>query len=267
MVAAPRCGVQTTLGKPNSTFSLAGSASKTSSAAPATWPDLMASASAFSSTRPPRAQLMMRTPFFILAMRARVDDALGLLGQRRVQRDEVGAADQFVELDLLDADRHGALRRQERIEGDDPHLQADGAVGDDRADVAAADDAERLAVQLDAHELRLLPFAGLRRACRRLGIWRASANIMRNGVLGGGDRVAERRVHDDDALGRGGLDVDVVDADAGAADTFSLAAAASTFSVTLVAERMARPSYSPMIFSSSSLSQAELRRRRRCRDP
>jgi hypothetical protein len=37
-------------------------------------------------------------------------------------------------------------------------------------------------------------------------------------VLGGGDRVAEGRVHDDDAAARGGRDVDIVDADAGAAD-------------------------------------------------
>ena len=39
-----------------------------------------------------------------------------------------------------------------------------------------------------------------------------------DGVLGGRDRIAERRVHHDDALGRGGGDLDIVDADAGAAD-------------------------------------------------
>ena len=37
------------------------------------------------------------------------------------------------------------------------------AVGDDRADIAAADHAERLAGDLDAHEAVLLPFAGLGR--------------------------------------------------------------------------------------------------------
>jgi hypothetical protein len=37
-------------------------------------------------------------------------------------------------------------------------------------------------------------------------------------VLGGGDRIAERRVHHDDALRRGGGNLDIVDADAGAAD-------------------------------------------------
>ena len=44
----------------------------------------------------------------------------------------------------------------------------------------------------------------------------------RDGVLGGGDRIAERRVHHDDALGGRGRDVDVVDADAGAADDLQL---------------------------------------------
>src|SRR5262249_60801931 len=40
----------------------------------------------------------------------------------------------------------------------------------------------------------------------------------RDGVLGGGDGVAERRVHHHDAGGGGRRHVDVVDADAGAAD-------------------------------------------------
>ena len=48
-------------------LSVAGSTSNTSSAAPATWPDRSAAASAASSTSPPRAQLMMRTPGFIRA--------------------------------------------------------------------------------------------------------------------------------------------------------------------------------------------------------
>ena len=71
VVAAPRCGVQTTLSRPNRGESVAGSVSKTSSAAPATWPDLMASANAASSNRPPRAQLMMRTPCRVFASASR----------------------------------------------------------------------------------------------------------------------------------------------------------------------------------------------------
>ena len=52
-------------------------------------------------------------------------DVAGLRRQRRVQGDEVGAGEQIVELDLLDADLGGALGAEERIVGDDPHLQAD----------------------------------------------------------------------------------------------------------------------------------------------
>ena len=77
---------------------------KTSRAAPATWPDFQRLASAASSTRPPRAQLMMRTPCLHLGERRGVDDVAGLVGERRVQGDEVGAAQQLVELDLLDAE-------------------------------------------------------------------------------------------------------------------------------------------------------------------
>ena len=156
-----------------------------------------------------------------LGQRGGVDDVAGPVGERGVQRDEIGAAQQVVELDLLHAQLHGALGREEGIEGDHLHLEADGAVGDDGADVAAADHAQRLGVELDAQELRLLPLAGLGGAVG-LGDLAGERHHQRDGVLGGGDGIAEGRVHDDDALGGGGPDVDVVDADAGAADHLQL---------------------------------------------
>jgi hypothetical protein len=59
---------------------------------------------------------------------------------------------------------------------------------------------------------------------------------------------------------RGGGDVDIVDADAGAADHLELGRGfAISFSVTLVAERMARPSYWPMICGELLLVLAEVR--------
>ena len=153
----------------------------------------------------------------------RLGDVLGrehvlrLLGHRHVQRDDVGAAQQLVELHLLDAELERALRREERIVGDDLHAQADGAVGDDGADIAAADDAEHLGGELDAHEAVLLPLAGL---CRGIGLrdLARQREHHRDRMLGGGDGIAEGRVHDDDALRRGGGNLDIVDADAGAAD-------------------------------------------------
>ena len=70
-VDAPRCGVRTILGAPRKGESAgSGSISKTSSAAPATRRSRNACASTASSTRPPRAQLMMRTPRFVFLSRA-----------------------------------------------------------------------------------------------------------------------------------------------------------------------------------------------------
>ena len=89
--------------------------------------------------------------------RLSAEDTARLVGERRVQRDEVGAGEQVVQLDLLDAELDRALWREERVVGDDLHLQAVSSVGDDRADVAASDEAERLAGELDAEEPVLLP--------------------------------------------------------------------------------------------------------------
>ena len=97
------------------------------------------------------------------------------------------------------------------------HADADGLLADDAADIAGTDDAERLAGDLDAHELRLLPLAGLRGGVGG-GKLAGDGEHQRDGMLGGGDRIAEGRVHDDDAAARGGRDIDIVDADAGAAD-------------------------------------------------
>ena len=41
-------------------------------------------------------------------------------------------------------------------------------------------------------------------------------------MFGGGDGIAERRVHHDDAFRGGGGNIDIVDADAGAADHFQI---------------------------------------------
>ncbi len=134
-----------------------------------------------------------------------------------MERDEIGAGEQFVEIDLCHPERLGALRRKERVEGDDPHLQAERPVGGDRADIAAADDSEGLAGDLDAHEAVLFPFAGLGRGVGG-GNLAGQREHHGDGVFGGGDRIAEGRVHDDHAARGGGGNVDIVHADAGAAD-------------------------------------------------
>ena len=80
----------------------------------------------------------------------RREDVARLHRQGRVEGDEIGARQEISEFELFDADLLSALCAQERIEGDDPHLQSQGARGDDRANVPATNDAERLAGQLDS---------------------------------------------------------------------------------------------------------------------
>src|SRR3984957_6968858 len=67
VVEAPRCGVQTTFGSLNSGLSVAGSVMKTS--------------------RAPQAKALLGQ-----LERIGIDDVAGLFGQRRMQRDEIGAA-------------------------------------------------------------------------------------------------------------------------------------------------------------------------------
>jgi hypothetical protein len=158
-----------------------------------------------------------------------------------VQGDEIGAGEQIVELHLLDAEIERALGRQEGVEGDDAHAQADAALGDDAADIAAADHAERLAGDLDAHEAVLLPLAGLRRGVGG-GDFARQREHQRDGVFGRRDRIAEGRVHDDDApavaAGMSTLSTPMP----ARPMTFRRFAFSRIFGVTLVAERMARPS-------------------------
>ena len=149
--------------------------------------------------------------------RSRVDDVARGVGQRRVQGDDVGALEQLVQFHLLDAHFLGPLRRQERVIAHHLHAQAQRPIAHDGADIAAADDAQRLGGQLDTHELGLFPlaFMGGRVGLRDLA---GQRHHHRDGVLGRGDGIAERRVHHDHALGGRSRDIDIVDTDTGAAD-------------------------------------------------
>ena len=89
--------------------------------------------------------------------------------------------------------------------------------GDLLADPAEAEDAERLAGELDPAPARALPAALLQ---RRVGLRDVARerDQQADRLLGGRDDRRVGRVRDDDPAARGGVDVDVVDADAGAAD-------------------------------------------------
>ena len=143
--------------------------------------------------------------------RASGKDVPRLVGQRHMKRDEVGPGQQRVQIDLLDAKLFGTFLGKKRIMCDHLHPQPARARDDDRADVAGADHAKRLGCQLHPEETRLFPIAGVRRdVCRR--DLAGDREHQGNRMLGGGDRIAERRVHHDHALlGRGG-NIHVVDA-------------------------------------------------------
>ena len=100
---------------------------------------------------------------------------------------------------------------------EDGHLHRPGPDRDRLADLAEADDPERPAAQLEAGELGPLPLAA---PDRRVGGGDPAGDAVEQGerVLGGGDRVAGRGVDDGDPGPRRGVEVDVVDADAGPAD-------------------------------------------------
>src|SRR5207247_4497193 len=79
------------------------------------------------------------------------------------------------------------------------------------------DDAERLVADLGADPSLARPLARLHRGIRLRDV-PGEREQHRDRVLGGGDVAPAGGVHDDDAVLGGGVDVDVVDADAGPAD-------------------------------------------------
>ena len=148
-------------------------------------------------------------------------EGLGRLGQ--VHGDEVGALEELVEADQLDAELSGPGRRNVGVVRDDVGLEGGQTCGDQLADAAEADDADGLVEDLDTVERRTLPGllaqggVGGRDLARR-------RHQQRDGVLGGGVDVGGRRVDDHDATGGGGGDVDVVETDTGACDDLQLLA-------------------------------------------
>jgi len=143
----------------------------------------------------------------------------GVAGKRRVDRDEVGACEQLVELHALHTEPIRRLARQVRVVGDHLHPEPERAARHLGADPAETDDAEDLAEELHPLQAILLPAAGLQ------------------GDVGGGEPAGQRqqeshrvlrhrggvaagRVHHDHAAPGRGIHVDRVDAGAGPSDDF-----------------------------------------------
>ena len=104
---------------------------------------------------------------------------------------------------------------------DDAHLEGARALGHARADAPEANHAERVPGQLDALQPAALPAPLAQRGMALRHVAR-DREQHREGVLDGGHGVGQRRVDDDDAARRRRLEVDVVDADAGAANHLEL---------------------------------------------
>ena len=188
-------------------------ASKTSIPAPPRCPDRSASATAASSTTPPRATLRTIEPGLSLAIASRpisprVARVSGTWTVTTSERASISSKSTSSTpwLAAASAVTNGSTP-------EDGHLHRPGADRDGLADLAEADDPERPAAQLEPGELGALPLAA---AERRVGRGDPAGDPVEQGqrVLGGGDRVAGRGVDDDDPGPRRRIEVDVVDADA-----------------------------------------------------
>ena len=156
-----------------------------------------------------------------LGQRLLVDEARRLRRLRQVHRDEVGAAEQFVEGQQLDAELRGTRVRHVGVIGDDVGAESGQALGDQLPDAAQPDDPDRLAEDLGAGKLRPLPGV-LPQRCVGRGDLTSCRQQQRHSVLGGAVDVGGRRVDDQYAALGGGVDVDVVQPDTGTGDDLQL---------------------------------------------
>ena len=156
----------------------------------------------------------------VLHLRERLgaDEPARLVVQRQVECDEVGLGVELVEgAARLHAELAEALGRDERVVRDDTHPEPERAARHLPPDPPEAEDAERLAGDLDPGEPRAIPGAGLERGMRLRNVAHEREHEC-DRMLGRGVDRRLRGVRHDDPASRGCLDVDVVDADSGAPD-------------------------------------------------
>ena len=84
-----------------------------------------------------------------------------------MQGDKVCARKDRLKLGFLHAQITRSVNRQERIERQNLHFQAECAISNNRANIPAADHTECFAVKLNAHVLRFFPLSGLGRGVGR----------------------------------------------------------------------------------------------------
>ena len=139
-----------------------------------------------------------------------------------MQGNEVGALQQFAEVDRLGAIHADRLGGQIRVMNDWLHLEGKGPLDHQSADLAGPDHAEGLAGQLDAEETLTFPPAAFGGGAGG-GNLPGQGHEQGKGVLGSGGGTAERGVHDHHALAVGGGKIHVVGSHPGPADHLELA--------------------------------------------
>ena len=147
--------------------------------------------------------------------------AARLLRERHMDSDEVGFFYNIVEQTDRHAERLCTLFVDIGIVGDDVHVKGEGALCNAAADASHADDAERLAAQLDTDIRLAVPLPPLHGLIRRRDIARHREHH-RHRVLRRRNRIAARRVDDDNAAFGRRLHIDVVNADTRPADDLQI---------------------------------------------
>ena len=154
-----------------------------------------------------------------LALRERrfVDHVVRVVRHRHVHRNIVGLGEEFIQRDALDLHGLGAARGQIGVVGEYLHAERLRAFRHFRPDATETDHAEGFLEQFDAGKVLPIPLTGLHRS-RGLGHGPRATKDVRKRQLGRRDGIARRGVHHNHATLGGGLDIDVVHADAGTAN-------------------------------------------------
>ena len=97
-------------------------------------------------------------PTFAFRERRFVEEVARRVDERAMQCQEIGVGEERVLVDERHAGDRRRVLREERIEGEDPHLQAERPVGHDPPDLAEADDSEGLPTDLGSQESRAVVF-------------------------------------------------------------------------------------------------------------
>src|SRR5271155_5634939 len=116
----------------------------------------MASARAFSTMSSPRAQLMMRMPFFMMRMEAWLMRP-SVCVEADVEREEVGGFEDLVNGDKSYVVFAGDDGSDKGVVADEVHAKAGGAAGDFETNAAKTDDAESFAAEFGALQGFFLP--------------------------------------------------------------------------------------------------------------